>query len=361
MGASRSLLRVCVAAAVAVAAVATGAPQAVAAQSTLCAIMPDSIGLYPGNDVTQMGVAIGRVSSVRAQGDSVKVTFSVRNRELPASVRAVTRSTSILADRALELVGNYTSGPRLTGTGCITRDKTATPKSITQTTEAATQLVDSLTRGGADADIAQLVEVLDREMTDSVASHGKSILGDTSTLLSDPAGFVTDVSSIVSDMRPLLASTTAQWGQLLASLDHGPSVLQAYGQTVFPAVTAIYTGLPGAINMAADMVLRYGDLLKPTLDTAAAAIHLAASGARSTEDLIKTLPVFGNTVSALAGRAGAVRGYRITMPRVRVPTADPAAICARINARVPGGCSVSDGAAQVAGTPLLQYVYEGGR
>ncbi|GAA4391003.1 MlaD family protein [Tsukamurella soli] len=325
----------------------------------LCAIMPDAIGLYPGNDVTQMGVRIGRVTSVAPRGDSVKVSFSVSDRRLPASVKAVTRSTSILADRALELVGNYTSGPTLNPGTCIARADTATPRSITQTTEAATKLVDSLTRGGASGDIAQLTRILDAQTTPAVSTHANSALTDTSTLLSDPAGFVGDVSSILADLRPLLGSTAAQWGQLLTSLDHGPAVLQAYGQTVFPAVTAIYTGLPGAINMSADMVLRYGDILSPTLDTAAAAIHLAATSVHSIDGLVKMLPVFGDSLAALAGRGGAAGGYQITMPQVQVPVADPQALCGRLNGRRPGSCTVAGAGAQLATIDLLQSVYQG--
>jgi ABC-type transporter Mla subunit MlaD len=77
-----------------------------------CADMPDSVGLYPGNPVTQMGYQVGLVKQVRPAGDHVEVTFSLDSgRRYPADVKAVTRSKSLLADRSLELVGNYDSGP----------------------------------------------------------------------------------------------------------------------------------------------------------------------------------------------------------------------------------------------------------
>lgn len=86
---------------------AVGAGQRIA----YCAIMPDSVGLYVGNPVTQMGFQIGEVTSIVPSPTSVRVDFLVGDRSLPSDVKAVIRSTSILADRSLELVGNYGAAP----------------------------------------------------------------------------------------------------------------------------------------------------------------------------------------------------------------------------------------------------------
>src|ERR1700721_2384269 len=68
-----------------------------------CAIMSDSVGLYTGNPVTQMGYRIGSVDSITPEDSSVEIRFTItENRPIPADVKAVTRSTSILADRSLE-------------------------------------------------------------------------------------------------------------------------------------------------------------------------------------------------------------------------------------------------------------------
>jgi ABC-type transporter Mla subunit MlaD len=76
--------------------------------------MSDSVGLYVGNPVTQMGYKIGTVDGITPRDTSVEVRFTINERRpIPRDVKAVTRSTSILADRSLELVGNYSSGPQL--------------------------------------------------------------------------------------------------------------------------------------------------------------------------------------------------------------------------------------------------------
>ena len=62
--------------------------------------MPDSVGLYVNNPVTQMGYRIGRVATITPSAHSVRVDFTAdRQRSLPTDVKAVIRSTSILADR----------------------------------------------------------------------------------------------------------------------------------------------------------------------------------------------------------------------------------------------------------------------
>src|SRR5262245_53860100 len=62
-----------------------------------CATMPDAVGLYIGNPVTQMGYKVGEVRTITPAAGSVRVDFKVNeDRPLPADVRAVTRSPSIL-------------------------------------------------------------------------------------------------------------------------------------------------------------------------------------------------------------------------------------------------------------------------
>ena len=95
-------------------------PRAGTPHAEYCAIMPDSVGLYAGNPVTQMGYQIGKVKAITPSERDVRVDFTVTERRpLRSDVKAIIRSTSILADRSLELVGNYEAGARLPAGGCI--------------------------------------------------------------------------------------------------------------------------------------------------------------------------------------------------------------------------------------------------
>ena len=84
---------------------AVGASYAVRPESqhtSYCAILPDSVGLYAGNPVTQMGYRIGKVKTITPGSLDVRVDFTVTERRpFPHDVKAIIRSTSILADRSL--------------------------------------------------------------------------------------------------------------------------------------------------------------------------------------------------------------------------------------------------------------------
>ncbi|MET9325366.1 MlaD family protein [Tsukamurella sp. NPDC003166] len=350
------------AAALVAATVPTAIGTAAAASTTQCAYLADGIGLYPNNDVTQMGVKIGSVRTVEPNGDGVKVTFDVSGRTLPATVKAVTRSTSILADRSLELVGNYSSGATLSPGTCITRDRTATPKSISETTSAATRLVDSVTEGGASADLGKLLTRLDTEVGPSVPPQAARSLTNLSTLLSDPAGFLGDVTTVVSDIRPLMQSMDSQWSELLLTLQHVGNVLDQYGKVTFPAVSEIFQTLPVFFLVGDDAMRRYGDILRPGGTMAADAVRLAATGVRSNEALARTLPVFGSQIAPYLPRGGDEGPVTVAgVPVTTVATSDPAKLCASINAQAPGSCSVVAGKAQTATVNLLQLPLQGGR
>ena len=56
-----------------------------------CALMPDSIGLYPGSAVTIRGISQGRVTSITPNGKTAKVTFRIpASDRLPIEVGATT-------------------------------------------------------------------------------------------------------------------------------------------------------------------------------------------------------------------------------------------------------------------------------
>ncbi len=334
---------------------------AAAASSTHCAYLADGIGLYPDNDVTQMGVKIGSVTKVEPSGDGVKVTFDVSGRTLPASVKAVTRSMSILADRSLELVGNYSSGATLNSGTCITRANTATPKSISETTSAATRLVDSVTEGGASADLGKLLTRLDTEVGPSVPPRAARSLTNLSTLLSDPAGFLGDITTVVSNVRPLLQSTDSQWSELILTLQHVGNVLEQYGRITFPAVSEIFQTLPVFFLVGDDAMRRYGHVIRPGATTAADAVKLAATGVRSNAELVRVLPVFGSQIAPYLPRGDDTPSTVAGVPVTTVATSDPNALCAHINAQAPGACSVVAGKAQTATVDLLQLPLTGGR
>lgn len=150
--------------AIAVAACSSCASPTKAEAAHYCAIMPDSVGLYVDNPVTHLGFPIGKVTALTPSAQSVRVDFTVDDgRKIPADVKAVTRSTSILADRALELVGDYEQTQKLLPNGCIPLGRSLTPKSLSQVIGSSTNFINSINPAGSD-NIGQMVTGIDRAL-----------------------------------------------------------------------------------------------------------------------------------------------------------------------------------------------------
>ena len=104
------------AAAVAVIAAAVVAvPRLAHRPMTITAQFEDAVGLYEGNGVSVLGMAVGTVTSIVAKDSYVEVKLAIDDGiDLPADVQAVTVSNSILTDRVVELTPPYRGGEKLT-------------------------------------------------------------------------------------------------------------------------------------------------------------------------------------------------------------------------------------------------------
>src|SRR5690349_21126053 len=82
--------------------------------NTYVAYFANANGLYAGDEVRILGVAVGTVEAIEPQPQNIKVTFAVDARyPIPADVRAAVLSPSLVSARAIQLVPAYDGGPRL--------------------------------------------------------------------------------------------------------------------------------------------------------------------------------------------------------------------------------------------------------
>jgi phospholipid/cholesterol/gamma-HCH transport system substrate-binding protein len=319
-----------------------------------CAIMPDSVGLYVGNPVTQMGYQIGKVTAISPTDLDVRVDFTVTvPRALPADVKAVTRSTSILTDRSLELVGNFQSGPALPAGGCIARARSYTPKSLSEIIGSATQFVNSI-NPATSTNIAGVVSGVDQSLHNNGAGINQ-LLTTSSQVLDSPDQAITDIGSIITNLSQLTSALVEVKGPLKEAL------LNAQKTTPDVALSAhggknIFLGVNPLILIISDIEAELGpNEIQQTLDATEYALRKASAHATSIASLLKPFPVIINWLENHANdhQFNTIR-YRPPMYRVRSP--DGLLTCGLMNASAPGSC------ADVAGTPysvdvdLLQYV-----
>jgi phospholipid/cholesterol/gamma-HCH transport system substrate-binding protein len=354
LGSRRNVAVMITLTAVTLAAIGTGCtPLDDKRQATYCALLPDSIGLYVGNPVTQMGYPVGKVTTIAPAASEVRVDFTVsQGRKLPLGVKALIRSTSILADRSLELVGNYESGPTLTTGGCIPLSQSSTPKSLSEVIGSATNFVNSVAPNGS-SNVGDVVRGLDQ----AVHNEGPGINGlltASSELLDNPDQAISDIGSIVAN----LAQLTSQIKEV-----EGPIKEILYdARTTTPD---LLVGVDGArrfnlqlapfVTLIADLEIYLGDETQFTLDAVSTQLRWFSHHTNFIADVLNPVPWYLNVIANhYNSRPFPFIRYRPPLYRVRTP--DGVATCNVMNASMPGSCANVQGTPYAVDVALLQYV-----
>lgn len=115
----------------------------------------DTTGVYVGNDVTYLGVPIGKVTAIKARGTTMRVELRVTDPEirLPADAGAQILQSALLTDRHVELGPAYTGGPQLQPGAVIDVEHTRSPMNLNEVSTSIDDLVRALNQtapGGAD-------------------------------------------------------------------------------------------------------------------------------------------------------------------------------------------------------------------
>ena len=113
----------------------------------------DAVGIYKGSDVRVLGVKVGVVHSVRAEGTQVRAVMTVdRGVDVPAGAKVVAVAPSLVADRYVQLTPAYTTGPKMTSGAVIPADRTATPMELDKVYDSIRKLATDLGPKGLNKD-----------------------------------------------------------------------------------------------------------------------------------------------------------------------------------------------------------------
>jgi phospholipid/cholesterol/gamma-HCH transport system substrate-binding protein len=317
-----------------------------------CAILSDSVGLYVGNPVTQLGYKIGTVDSVTPGDASVEVRFNItKQRPIPREVKAVVRSTSILADRSLELVGNYSSGPRLSPGQCIPRSRSFTPLSISQVIGSATNFVNGINPDGS----TNIKDAL-RNIDEAVKGNGPGLnrlLTKSSSLLDNPDAAIGDIGSIVRNVAQLTAmlkTSRPPLKQIILDMPEvGPDLVKV------TAVSGLTDILGELVQLVREVENDLGDDIQLGLDTTGDLLRHLSPHYKGIANILNPIPRMINTGSYY------VNNHQFDLiawspPLFRIRTPDGLALCGRMNASMPGSCADVNGQPHAVDVALLQYV-----
>lgn len=330
-----------------------GRAEVTGSAASYCAVLPDAVGLYTGNPVTQMGFQIGTVNKITPSASSVQVDFSLaESRPLPQSVKAVTRSTSILADRALELVGNYETGPKLVPGRCVPLSQSSTPKSLSQVIGAANTLVNGITP----KDSTNIQDVI-RQLNHAAVNNGagiNEILTTSSRLLDNPDGPIADMGSIVHNLNTL-TGTLVQLRDPLKQILNDSRIISPYLPEAVSGAENLASPLPPIITMVSDLEIHAGNELQLTLNSVSDAIRILTPHAQGLASLLDPLPWWINTAANHFNNRQFHLFYRPPLYRIRTPNGP--FVCGVMNISMPGSCANVGGQPYGVDINLLQYVF----
>jgi virulence factor Mce-like protein len=326
-----------------------------AAAHDYCAILPDSVGLYVGNPVTQMGLQVGTIDTISPSPTSVRVDFSMTDRRaIPEGVTAVVRSTSILADRALELVGNYDSGAKLTPGRCVPVSRSFTPKSLSQVIGAANTFINGINPSDS-TNIGASIGQIEQALRGNGAGINE-ILTTSSSLLESPDSAIGDIGSIVDKLSTLTGTLAQQRETIKQILNDAVVTTPDLHRTVVGA-RDLAGPLPNIVSAVSDIEIQGGDTIQLLLDQISDLIRVGSPHAHGLSTLLLGLAPY--TINAIAKNVNNHVfniGFRPPLYRVRTPNGG--IVCLTMNATNPGSCAVVGGQPYFVDVNLLQYVFQ---
>lgn len=319
-----------------------------------CAIMPDAVGLYVGNPVTQMGYQVGEVTGILPGLNVVRIEFKVdHGRALPSDVRAVTRSPSILTDRRLELVGNYSSGPRLESGACIPLSRSSTPKSLAEVIGSATEFINEINHAES-TNLQGVVAGIDQ----SLNGNG----GEINRLLTTSSSVLDAPDQAIADIRTIITSLGELTDMLRDSREPLKQAMLATYQTTEDIDIALNGGdmvFDGAVQLipaVSDLEVHLGQEFQALFNDLGYALRKSSAHATILANLVKPLPVIVNWLAnQLNDKQFFTMRYRPPLYRIATPV-DGLVTCGAMNAASPGSCADVAGRPYAVDVALLQYV-----
>ena len=209
-------------------------------KNTYSAYFAEANGLFTGDEIRILGVAVGVVDKIEPQPAGSKVTFSVdKQYSIPADARAAILSPSLVTSRAIQLVPVYSGGPKLSPGASIPLTRTAVPVEWDDFRKQIEKLTDALqpTSPGGVNSVGEFIN----SAADNVRGKGDTAR-DTVLKLSESISALGDhADDIFSTVRNL---------QLLVSALYSSSDLLASFNQNLASVTTLLTNTPNEIANA---------------------------------------------------------------------------------------------------------------
>lgn len=209
-------------------------------KNSYSAYFTETNGLFVGDEIRILGVAVGVVDRIEPQPSSSKVTFSVdKQYAIPADARAAILSPSLVTSRAIQLVPAYSGGPKLSAGASIPLNRTAVPVEWDDFRRQLEKLTDALqpaSPGGVNSV---------GEFVNSAADNLRG-QGDTAR---DTVIKLSQAISALGDHADDIFGTVRNLQLLVSALYSSSDLLAAFNQNL-ASVTTVLTNSPNEVGNA---------------------------------------------------------------------------------------------------------------
>jgi phospholipid/cholesterol/gamma-HCH transport system substrate-binding protein len=264
-------------------------------QTHVVAYFANSNGIFVGDDVRIRGVSVGTIDRIDPEPSRVKITFRFDDSyQVPADVKAVILSPTLVTARAIQLTPPYRGGPTLADGAVIPENRTAVPVEWDDVRDQLERLTTALQPTGPDG--VSTLGAFVNATADNLRGQGAAIR-DSLIKLSTAVSALGDHSSdIFSSVRNLSA--------LVSALQDSTTLLRQLNQN-FAAVTGLFANdqnevanalrdFNAVIGKVRDFVAENRETLGATTDKFAA---LSTTLVESLDDIKQVLHVLPTTVA----------------------------------------------------------------
>lgn len=279
-------------------------------KNTYSAYFVNANGLFVGDEIRILGVAVGVVDKIEPQPASSKVTFSVdKQYPIPADARAAILSPSLVTSRAVQLVPVYSGGPKLPAGASIPLNRTAVPVEWDDFRRQLEKLTDALqpTSPGGVNSLGEFIN----STADNLRGEGDTArdtiikLSEAISALGDHAD---DIFSTVRNLQ-LLVSALYSSSDLLASFNRNlASVTMVLSNTPNEVANAVQ-GLDGALADLRGFLAENRESIGVTFDRFSSITNALNDSRADIKQILHVAPtVFQNFMNIYQPAQGAMTG-----------------------------------------------------
>lgn len=309
---------------------------------------PQTNSVYKGSDVKILGVPVGKVESLTPRGQVVRVKIAYDGKQkLPADVKAVVVSPSIVGDRFIQLAPAYNGGATLKDDAYLSVDRTAVPVELDAVYQSLDDLSVALGPEGAN-DQGPLSKLVDGTAA-QLGGQGEQLnqtlknFGKLSTTLSNNKDELFGSLREVNDFVSLLKTNDSSVRAFNDSTAQVSTVLEGERDDLKATLSALSKALVDVNGL----VKKNRTALRGNVDNIASLANVLAKRKSELEQITISAPTaLSNVALAYNGRTGTL-DTRADIPQVITGTlGDPVGLLCNFlgETRAQGGlCSTLTG------------------